>query len=161
VTVEVNDGPLKAMRAAPELAESALQSGADFWHKKILPRHFEKKAHDVYGYARRAINYLKNRAKGQKPDLVFSGGMRRELGGFAAFRKSGKTLELKMTARALNFAPRMNENDESLYVQHKNGRGYPNLKREIKAITDDERAEVAEVVTGVLGDAMNVREGSD
>lgn len=151
VSVEVADDRLKAMTAAPELSAAAIQAGADYWHTGILPKHFEAGAGAVYGYAARSITYLKDRRKSGKPSLVFSGSLRRDLKARAAFKTSGKTtVELKMTARVLNFVPNMAQNDQDYYVKHKNSRGYPNLKREIKLMTDDEREAVAAVTTKQL-----------
>ncbi len=78
--------------------------------------------------------------------------MRSDLQAKAQFRRIGTAMELKMSARVLNLATSMPENSDDLYVKHRNKskRGYPNLKREIKAITDDEREALAQVVTDFL-----------
>lgn len=148
VTTEVNDDRLRAMRDAPELAEKALIAGADYWHTGILPKHFEKSAHSVYDYADRSKAH--NKRKQGRPDLVFSGSLRRDLKAKASFQRVGQGVNLKMTARVLNFVPRMAENSLDRYVKHKKGRGYPNLKREIKAQTPQDREDVASVVTSTL-----------
>lgn len=150
VTVEVSDERLRMMREAKGNAEDALIKGADFWHTGILPKHFEKGAGAVYNYAPRSGTYLKQSRKRGKPLLVYSGSLRQDLRSKASFQKVGTGVNLKMFARVLNFAPTMPENSADLYVKHKNGRGYPNLKREIKAVTDDDREKVAEVVAAEL-----------
>lgn len=156
-TVAVDDDRLKAMRAAPELAEKALMAGADYWHTGILPKHFERGASGTYGYAPRSPTYLKSKGKSGKPGLVFSGSLRRDLRSKAAYRQVGKSVELKMTARILNVVPNMAENSPDLYVKHKNKtkRGYPNLKREIKMLTEDDRAAVAVVARDTLAAALD------
>lgn len=150
LTVEVSDERLKAMREAKGNAEDALMAGAEYWHDGILPKHFEKGAGSVYGYAPRAAKYLRDPRKGAKPALVFTGSLRQDMTKRAAYQRVGSAVNLKMTARVLNFAPAMPENSGDLYVKHKNGRGYPNLKREIKAFTEDEREMVAAVVAADL-----------
>ncbi len=149
VTVAISDVRLQQMKDAPSLANQALQAGADWWHSNVLPAHFRKDAHGRYGYAERARAYLKQ--KRGKPDLVYSNSMARDLKGRAAFKQiAGGAVELKMTARVLNFVPNMAQDNQDLYVKHKNGRGYPNLKREVKAITPEEKESVAQVIVRQL-----------
>lgn len=151
VTVAVDDDRLKLMRRAPELAAAAVQAGAEYWHSGILPKHFRGGAASVYDYASRSLTYLKDRRKAGKPPLIFSGSLRRDLTARAQFKvAAGSSIELKMQARVLNFAPAMPANSLDSYVKHKNGRGYPNLQREIKAVTDADQAAVAEVTQGEL-----------
>lgn len=150
VTLAISDVRLQQMAEAPSLAAEAMQAGADYWHSKILPRHFDKDARGRYGYAPRSRYYSRNKAKGQKPDLVFSGSLRRDLRARAAYVIGKGSVELKMTARVLNFVPNMPQNSADLYVKQRNGKGYPNMKREIKEITDEERAVIAAVVKAKL-----------
>lgn len=155
VTTAVDAARLRQMRRAPDLAAAAMRAGAEYWHDHVLPRHFQSGAHAKYGYALRAMNYLKNRRKTGKPDLVFSGTLRHDLAAAAAYRQAAQgSVELRLAARVLNLAPTMPQHSGDLYVRHKNGRGYPNLKREIKAITDAEREAVAEVVKAELERSM-------
>lgn len=156
VTVAVDDERLKAMRKAPEAAAQAVQAGAMYWHTGILPEHFKPGNGAKYDYAERSPTYLKARNKAGKPLLVFSGSLRKDLSSRAAFKIGGAlVVEMKMTARVLNFVPNMQENNPDKYVKHKNGRGYPNLKREIKAITGAEYDAVSEVVTRGLEKSFN------
>lgn len=148
VTVAIDGERLKQMRRAPELAAQAVQAGADYWHSGILPRHFRSGAAATYGYAKRSLTYLRDPRKAGKPPLIFSGSLRNDLSAGAAFKQTaGGSVALTMRARILNLAPAMAENNLDDYVKHKHGRGYPNLKKEVKAITDDEREQVAVVVT--------------
>jgi len=160
ITVEVDERRLSQMRRAPELAQAALQAAADFWHTGILPEHFTGKAHARYGYAARSISYMKSSKKRGKPDLVFSGSLARDLRARASFSQKSTSVELRMTARVLNLVPRMAENSTDIYVQQKGGRGYPNLKREVKAIIDSEREQLAEVVAAELEKAFGPLEGA-
>jgi hypothetical protein len=149
-TVAIDDERLEQMRQSPLVAQTALIAGAEYWHTRVLPQHFQVGASMRYGYAPRAIKYLKNRNKAGKPPLVLTGSLRRDLQSSASFRAASKSsIDLRMSARVLNLA-RTVENSADLYLKHKNGVGYPNLKREIKAITDEEREAVAEVVTATV-----------
>lgn len=160
VTVEVSDERLRAMKEMKGNAEDALMAGADYWHTGILPKHFEQGAAAKYGYAVRSKNYIvQMRRRGGLP-LLYTGSMRDELESRASFQRVGMSVNLKMFAHSLNFAPTMPENSDSTHVRHstraRSGRGalYPNLKREIKIITDDEREAVAVVITKELERSM-------
>ena len=165
VTVAVDEDRLRRMKHAPDAAAAAVRAGAEYWHDRVLPRHFEPEAHGKYHYAPRALTYLENRGKRGKPDLVFSGSLRSDLISRAAYKETGRsTIELRLTARVLNLVPNMPQNSADLYVKHNGGRGYPNLKREIKAITDDEREAVAQVIAGTFERALapsSARQGAD
>lgn len=153
VYFEMDDTILRAMRKAPAAAERAMAAGADWWHSKILPEHFKKDAHGHYGYAERTKAYMKQARKGTKPDMVYSGAMRRQLIGRYAFKYArGSGGQLTMSARALNFVPKMSNDDPSLYVKHSNTtkNGYPNMKREIKVITEDEHEAIGRIVQAEL-----------
>jgi hypothetical protein len=148
VTTVIDDDRLKQLRKAPEILYAAVEVGAEYWHSRILPGHFESGASGKYGYAPRSLAYIR-RNKG-KPSLVHSGSMRNDLTARAQFKQTAGSVELKMTARALNFAPQMPQNTADLYVVSRKGRGYPNMKREIMVVLEDEREAIAEVVTREL-----------
>jgi len=152
VAVEVDDDRLAQMKKAPELTQKAMQHGADFWHGKIFPGHFDPPAHGKYGYADRSFKYRKS--KHGIPDLVKTGSMKRDLTSAARYRLmgSGATLEMKMWARVLNFSPVAagGENSQDLYAPmkpKKRGGGprapYPNMRRELKIVLEDEREAIA------------------
>ncbi len=148
VSVEVDDERLKQFKKAPELMQDALQKGAFYYHTGIFPRHFEAGAAGRYGFAPRSQAYLKKKGGG-KPDLVNSGRMKADLLARAALRSSGKMVTLQLTSRVLNLCPNMPETSTDLYVKHNNksANGYPNLKRELRQVTDDERELIATAVT--------------
>lgn len=156
VTTTVDDDRLRAMRKAPEATADAQRVGAEYWHSGILPKHFKAGAGAVYGYAARASKYLRDRKKQGKPSLVYSGTLRADVLARVAIKvMAGGGVDARVSARVLNLAPTMPENSLDLYVKHKNGRGYPNLKREIKTMTDDDREYVAAVVAYQLELAFN------
>ena len=151
--VEVNDFRIKQMKDAPNVASSAVEASAKNWHDKTLPEHFKKPASGRYKYAPRSKNYLKQ--KGTKPDLIHSNAMNRDLASGAAYQKTSQYgINLKMQARTLNLVPRMANGSQDFYVVHRGNRKYPNLKREITAITDPEREEAAEVAAKYMESAF-------
>ena len=142
------------MKRAPELANDAMLASAQYWQSGILPGHFKGGAGAKYGYARRSAAYLKR--KGGKPSLVNSGSMRSDLVKRAAFKAAAGSVEVKMFARVLNLAPTMPQNSDDLYVhQRPKKKGgakvpYPNMKREVKIVLDEERETMATVAVDVL-----------
>ncbi len=152
VTISVDDDRLKRMKGAPQAAAAALVAGATYWHTGILPKHFDEGANRRYGYAKRAIAYLKRKGKAGKPDLVYSGSLRNDVTSASSrrFVINGQGVRLAMYARVLNLCPTMSEKDADYYVPRRGGTSMPNLKREIIQITDDEREAVAAVVTREL-----------
>jgi hypothetical protein len=149
-TTEISDELLDRLGKQPEILQKANAAGATYWHSGILPQHFEASAHGKYHYATRASKYLKSRGKQGKPDLVFSGSMKQEMLSFLQVTATATGAQAKLRARVLNVVPNMAENDQNYYVRQTLKRGgtrpYPNLKREVKVILDDEREAVAEVV---------------
>jgi len=131
------------MRRAPEILKEGVQKAAMFWHERNLPKHFIRGAGVRYGYAERTRKYLKR--KKNKPHLVFSGGMEQQIKSRATFKIRQGGVDVRMTARALNFVPNVAES-LALKVRHTDGRMYPNIKREIKVVTTDERVEMANIV---------------
>jgi hypothetical protein len=160
VLVSVSQYRLAQFRRAPEIVREAVQVGAEFWHTKILPDHFDKGKQGKYGYAPRSIKYKKQH--GGRPDLVFSGSLRRDIKSAASYSQSARTaVTVSMWARVLNLVPSLPQNSEDLYVLHGNKKkggqkSYPNLKREIRVVTDDERALVAEVIQAAIVERFGV-----
>ena len=154
VFVAVDDDRLAQLAKAPEIADAAMTAAANYWHTKVLPKHFEPGAHDKYDYAARSKAYLKKKA-GRGPDLVFTGSLQRDLKAKASFMATRKGLgvQLKMSARVLNFAPVMPANSADYYVKigvKAKGKSYPNLNREIRMLTDQEHDAIADIVTSEL-----------
>ena len=155
VTTEVDDTLLEKMRQSPDLASQAIMEGAKYFHSKLLPQHFKSGAFAKYGYARRGVKYVKS--KRGIPNLIsppssgHSGSMRRELLAMSSYRRT-RGVELRMSARVLNLAPSMPQNSDDRVVKMpgKKGHVYPNMKREIKVVTPDEKKDIALVVRAKL-----------
>lgn len=143
---EVDDALYKNMQRSPELAEQATMAGAMFWHDGVLKRHFDKDARGRYGYEPRSGSYPHDNRKGYKPDLVYSGSLRHDMLTRATYRAVGKTIEARMYGRVFNFLPNLPQNTDAKTVRLKDGKGYPNLKREIRVVTQEEAENVAQVV---------------
>lgn len=161
VTVEIPDELLAILKGDKDITEKALMAGAEYWRTGILPGHFKEGAAATYGYAPRVTAALK--AQRGKPDLVSSYSLKNDITRNAIYTPSRNSIKLKMWARVLNLVPNMAENNPSITVRQRSGRQYPNLKREIKAVTMDDRESVAQVVAGTIANeyakAMNQASG--
>ena len=69
-----------SQRGFREVLRGAMYAAADFWHGKIMPRHFQQSAHRRYGYQQRTESYERQKLRGLRTgkavsayDLVFSG----------------------------------------------------------------------------------------
>jgi hypothetical protein len=144
----ISDELLDRLRKQPEILQTANAAGARHWHTHILPRHFEPAAHGKYGYAPREPRYVKS--KHGKPDLVNTGSMKQEMLSFLQITATATGAQAKLRARTLNLVPNMQENDQNYFVTQRLKKGgtrpYPNLKREVKIVLDEEREAIAEVV---------------
>lgn len=147
IHIEVDDAILKNLRRSPEIIAEAMSVCANYWHDNFLPKHFDRGAKGRYGYADRSRKYLNSREKKGKPYLVLSGAMKAELTSNAAIKLRSKDVELRMHARVLNLVPNISQDNTALRVQQSNGRMYPNLKREVKAMVSDETQKLSEIVS--------------
>lgn len=148
VTTVVDEAMLDRMKRAPELAQQTMQDAAFQWHSGILPEHFKRESHGRYGYAARSQAYLKT--KGASPDLMRTGAMKAELLSRATAKKKGTAgVELRMTARALNFVPNSG-NPFDVKILRNDGKHYPNMKRELRELTDEEAASLKGYIEGRL-----------
>lgn len=153
--VELDPEMLARLKAAPQIAEKAFGAALAWWHDNILPEHFKPQAHFKYGYAQRTAKWLRQkRKKGSDADLVFSGSLMRDLMSKASIKIGSQGASLSMSARVLNFAPNMPQNTAQDYVKHKN-KTYPNLKREVRAITPDEEQKLADMVRDIIVKELN------
>lgn len=155
VTLAIDEGRLELLKQTPGAMASVMMKVAEYWHTSILPRHFTGDAHSRYGYAARTERYQKR--KGSRPDMIWTGKMKRELIGRAFFVEGARQVRLKMSARVLNFVPNMQESDVNLYVkQDKELKGsrvrktYPNMKREIRILLPEEHEELTQVAEAAL-----------
>lgn len=153
VTTVVDEGQLQRLKDAPELVRETMEKAAFHWHGQILPDHFTRAAHGRYGYAERSEFYLKR--KGSNPDLMRSGAMKSELLAKAAAKKKGASgVELRMTARALNFVPN-SSNPFDVKILRSDNKHYPNMKRELREVTDEEQKQIANIVSTNLAAALS------
>ena len=137
--VEIDEDRLAAIAGTDMLTKfplSALRAGAQYWHTGILPKHFYPSAGSNYRYARRSVKYESDSRKANKPDLVYSGTLRRDLESKFRVIEGKKSIKLKMFSNVLNL---------SGANRAKYGK-MPNLKKEIRAVTKEERTAVARVV---------------
>lgn len=152
ISVEIDKKRIASLGKAKEHVQEAVTEVADKWHKSMLPDHFKRGAHGRYGYAGRSRSYSKR--KRGKPDLVKTGTMRRQLQSSVLRTRSSRKVRLRMHARALNFVT-MPQNSPNKYVRMKDGRKYPNMKREIKVVTEEEREQMAAMAAEILEDSLS------
>jgi hypothetical protein len=145
VHIELNDRLIEKMKAAPDLALNAVQKVAEHWHETFLPQHFAPNAKFRYGYARRSAKYLKRSQKKNKPDLVFSGSLQRDLTTKAQMVHGARFVALRMFARVLNFVPNVPEAVTDKKVRRSDGKLYPNIKMEVRKILRMEERPLAQV----------------
>jgi hypothetical protein len=160
--IEFPEPLMKAMKEMPDGVGEVMLEVGKTWHESMLAPHFERGAHGRYGYAERSHSYLKSPKKRGKPDLVFSGDMQREMTGSAQFRQGSKMATVTFRARTLNFCPNIANSNDSEYVPHIRKRDnktiqYPNLKREVRIVLDDEMEKLAQKAVNTVLKRFDVR----
>lgn len=143
VVLVFNENFLKALKRAPEILQEGVMKAAQYWHARMLPKHFTRGAGKKYGYGDRSRSYMKR--KGNKPHMVFSGALERQSTSNAEFKPSRTGVATKMRARSLNFVPNT-AHSSAMQVRLSDGRMYPNIKREMKIVIVDERVQLANIV---------------
>lgn len=140
------------------ISKSAWEKVGERWHEKILPRHFEKSAPSVYGYAPRSSRYMKAKAtaKGHQRPLVYKGDLeraverQRDVSSVRARGDDVGAVNVKLSG------PR--------YLHQRPQARQPNLAAELSAVSERDADELAEVlgdfVTDELGKDGPVREVS-
>jgi hypothetical protein len=142
---------LGSKRAVNRIAKKVHQVAAHYWHKFILPRHWQKGAKKRYDHRTRTPAYRRRKlyaflygtggalGKPQAPDrdLLWSGAMKRELRKFRTIRAYPTRFSVRMHGpRYIGMRP-MNTN-------------MPNLGAEVTTVTDDEQIEVARTAEDAL-----------
>jgi hypothetical protein len=83
-----------------EISNAAWSIAADFWHEKLLPKHFDRGAYREYRYQARTRAHERRKARkfGHNRPLVYSGALERQvlrarevrtLGGAGSVRRKG------------------------------------------------------------------------
>ncbi len=121
-----------------KLTRPAMLEAIELWHNKFLPGHFRPGASQKYNYSKRAISTMNRKegiARTGRRDallpLVHSGRMRREVS--RVIRVSA--LKTGKRAHGVMSGPRQ------LSIRRP---GYPDLQRELTAITREEAQQLAE-----------------
>ena len=154
IQIEIDSTLRNAMTRAPAVAAGILTQVALEWHGNTAKKHFEKSARSKYGYADRGFKYLRRGRKKNKPDLVYTGAMRNEILHRATVVQSRTGAVLKMSARALNFVGAGEKTADRVSV---NGHSYPNLKKEVKAITAEEMRQITARTVQLLEKAFTAK----
>jgi hypothetical protein len=119
--------PKKALRTA---MRDSLRNIALQWHRQNLPEHFTDSAFGKYGYQKRHPRYLKRkrRSRGHQRPLEWTGKLKREATSFVEVKATSKNARAKFRAQAANFAGK----------SRRRGAAYPNIRDELRAVTEDE-----------------------
>jgi hypothetical protein len=123
-------------RVGREATEAANMAMAKAWYEKDLPEHFTTEAPRKYGYQARTKKYMLRKAKvmhHQRP-LMWTGTMMQALRSFVEIKASLKKATLKMYGtQALNLSGHVT----------RRGNVYPDMKRELLTITEQEAGELS------------------
>ena len=158
--------------------KEGLQAMIEHWHSHMLPGHFERPAHNKYGYAKRSPkwNATKARRTSQSIDLVYTGRLKREA--CRSIRVSGTVNKaqgvLDVPKYAYMWKPhesakktRKEKRLVALGIMRQMGdytgmgrgsnsfRNYINKADEMLRITDDEIAQLAVELDRRLGETLN------
>jgi len=131
-------GSAKGWRA---LLKEAWRHTGRYWHRFILPKHFQPQAVYEYQYAERTIAYRRRKTRkfGHNRPLVFTGRMERDVRRILDVRVSSKA------ARVVLHGPRY------LYMKGgKRGTG-PNMAAELAAISERDAKALATVMDRFVG----------
>ena len=129
-------------RELPRVLEKAGQDAGLMWFKEMLPDHFSEDAWRRYGYKQRGARYekRKQRLKGHRRPLEWSGAMRRALTSSGTIKTTPRQIAVRMSG------PRWLKGWIAMSGR-RTGKGapanYPNKEREIKTILNSERKELA------------------
>ncbi|WP_144999074.1 hypothetical protein [Polystyrenella longa] len=124
-------------RSFREEFKNTLLYAVQYWHEKILPRHFYVSAHGKYRHQRRDAEWVQNKRKkgrgqGKFIDLLFKGTARRWLTHNPQYSATSRLGKVKMEAPPYFVKP-----------NEKNPGSQPDKVAELKLITRDERQEMA------------------
>ena len=108
--------------------EVAYEAALDFWHKKIRPKHFERRAVTEYGYTPRTASYERGKQKGlgHRRPLVYSGESEKATKR-NYIKASGRSASIHMDAGNLGWNP---------------GGGKISMRDELIATTDEDEMEM-------------------
>ena len=122
----------KELRRARKIAYA---EAAEYWHRRLLPKHFTTGAEERYGYQPRTegYKYRKARAKGHTRPLVWSGETRRMVMRSASISTTAKGATVKMRG------------PKYLYAYHKN-RWEPHKAEELTFTTKGEIHRMGQLV---------------
>lgn len=128
------------------IVSAAMGKAIQWWHRSILPKHFETGAPQRYGYAARTRSYrrAKLRRMGTTKPLVFTGELRRRVLRSIEVR----TLKTKATATGRIQGPRYLYMVKSMWYEH-------NLGDELTRTTKGEARTLARLVDRFSTKALN------
>ena len=145
-TVTYTGHPDALRRELTAALKPGLQAMVDHWHSEIFPDHFERSAHQKYGYKNRKPSYVRLKLKrfNQANDLVYTGRLQREA--VRSIRISGTSKAAHGVLPVPKYA----------YMYRKTRTGnQPDKAAELVAITEDEMQALAVLLDKRLGEDLN------
>lgn len=121
------------VREFGELKQRTWKAAGQYWSKVMLPRHFQKSAHNTYRYQPRSPKYLKRKErmaergkaeKGGTTDLVLSGDLEQKVKDHVFIRTYPSRMTMKLIGPS--------------YLTSKPKGSRPNMGQELFAISDGE-----------------------
>lgn len=148
ITPSVSLTGLSVSEAREVLTKAWEQAGA-FWHRAILPKHFQFSAYAEYGYQKRNVRYEIRKAKryGHRRPLVFSGNLERAARRIRDVRANAKG------ARVVIHGPKY------LYAYRKDFK-QPDKARELQAVSERDARALAEVLDRSLERSLGRARGA-
>ena len=140
-------GPRAMKRGLPKIVKQALSEAGGLWHRRYLPMHFHAGAGNRYKYAPRTRKYLrrKQRLKGHRRPLEFSGDLKRELTRKATLSGTSKRVRVVMDPGRAWYATRKWTSRTTM----------PDMPTEITATTRREEQKIARVVEVLTARRLN------
>ena len=140
-----------ARKTIEDWLRNAHQEVGDYWHRKMLGRHWASGASAKYFYAQRSAKYLKAKIKaaksgaalaGGRVPLLFSGVLRSSLKAWVQIKAFPSRVTVRMIGpKYVSMTPKKV--------------GHPNMGKEITTVTEDERLELTKLFVESMKRSMN------
>ena len=146
-----------AGRIRTKIVKESLRDGGEFWHAKILRKHFKAGASSKYGLRPRTAAYKKRKVLEGKGsiDLVYSGDMKREMLERATIAGSSKKMKVEMSA------PSYVTGASAGTGQKFGGKSRASLSGEATRVLQSEEKEIAKVIQDSLVERLEKWMASD
>jgi hypothetical protein len=134
-------GTAMAARAFDDALAAGFDAAGRYYFQQIRPKHFERAAHDEYGYATRSDSWIRRKIRktSQATDLIFTGRSMQETRS-ATITATKKGVRVSMPAGMLLMHPR----------DRKSGPSPVNMQQEMEAISDRDRSDLVDIIERIV-----------